>query len=80
MRCLRTHYELGQKTILATAVLLNISRMWSDDDEGLGDDDDADDESEERNDGNFIVQDMAPASVRLRGQVERDRLMDAMPA
>ena len=39
-----------------------------------------DDESEERNDGNIIVQDMASASVRLRGQVERDRLMDAMPA
>ena len=79
MRCLRTHDELGQKTILATAVLLNISRMWSDDDEGFGEDD-TDDQVEERNDGNFIVQDMAEASIRLRGQVERDRLKDAMPA
>ena len=79
MRCLRTHDELGQKTILATAVLLNISRMWSDDDEGFGEDD-TDDQVEERNDGNFIVQDMAEASIRLRGQVERDRLKDTMPA
>ena len=53
--------------------------MWSDDDEGFGEDD-TDDQVEERNDGNFIVQDMAEASIRLRGQVERDRLKDAMPA
>ena len=77
MKCLRTHYVMSQKTILATAVLFNISRKWNDDDDGLedGDDETADDHP----DRNFVVQDMAPASVRLRGQVERDRLKDAMP-
>ena len=75
---MRTHYELGQKTILATAVLFNISRIWSDDDEGFGEDD-TDDQVDDSNDGNFVVQDiMAEASIRLRGQVERDRLKDAM--
>ena len=69
---------MGQKTILATAVLFNISRMWSDDDEGFGEDD-TDDQVDDSNDGNFVVQDiMAEASIRLRGQVERDRLKDAM--
>ena len=69
---------MGQKTILATAVLFNISRIWSDDDEGFGEDD-TDDQVDDSNDGNFVVQDiMAEASIRLRGQVERDRLKDAM--
>ena len=69
---------MGQKTILATAVLFNISRIWSDDDEGFGEDD-TDDQVDDRDDGTFVVQDiMAEASIRLRGQVERDRLKDAM--
>ena len=69
---------MGQKTILATAVLFNISRIWSDDDEGFGEDD-TDDQVDDSNDGTFVVQDiMAEASIRLRGQVERDRLKDAM--
>ena len=52
--------------------------MWSDDDEGFGEDD-TDDQVDDSNDGNFVVQDiMAEASIRLRGQVERDRLKDAM--
>ena len=45
-----THQELGQKTILATAVLPNIYRMWRDDDEGI-EDDKTNDEPEQRNDG-----------------------------
>ena len=69
---------MGQKTILATAMLFNISRIWSDDDEGFGKDD-TDDQVDDRDDGTFVVQDiMAEASIRLRGQVERDRLKDAM--
>ena len=69
---------MGQKTILATAVLFNISRIWSDDDEGFGEED-TDDQVDDRDDGTFVVQDiMAEASIRLRGQVERDRLKDAM--
>ena len=69
---------MGQKTILATAVLFNISRIWSDDDEGFGKDD-TDDQVDDRDDGTFVVQDIvAEASIRLRGQVERDRLKDAM--
>ena len=69
---------MGQKTILATAVLFNISRIWSDDDDGFGEDD-TDDQVDDRDDGTFVVQDIvAEASIRLRGQVERDRLKDAM--
>ena len=48
---------MGQKTILATAVLFNISRIWSDDDEGFGEDD-TDDQVDDSNDGNFVVQDI----------------------
>ena len=48
---------MGQKTILATAVLFNISRIWSDDDEGFGEDD-TDDQVDDRDDGTFVVQDI----------------------
>ena len=71
---------LSQKIIIATAILFNISRMWRDD--GLDDDDDDsysdgehdDDERQEP----VRVEDNDLASVRVRGQVERERLKDNM--
>ena len=59
---------LSQKIIIATAFLLNISRMWRDD--GLDDD-------YERQEP-VRVEDNDLASVRVRGQVERERLKDNM--
>ena len=56
-----------------------MSRMWGENDDDLGEDDIADD-SEVIDERDFVVHDTALASVRLRGQVERDRLMNAMPA
>ena len=44
--------------------------MEEDQDENGGDSDE---------DDNFVVQDHAPAAVRLRGQIERERLNDLMP-
>ena len=58
--------------IVATGILFNIGRRWGDEEpeEDGVDDDEADD---------VIIQDLSVATVRLRGQVERDRLKDAMP-
>ena len=72
-----TALQLSQRIIVATAVLHNIARMWSDEDP-------EDDEEEEQTDddddeGVFVVQDGAPVTIRLRGQIERDRLCQAMP-
>ena len=50
---------------------------WSD--EGPEDETDTDDEEEEDQDHGFLVQEGHAASVRLRGQVERERLKDRMP-
>ena len=75
---LRTHYELSQKIILATAVLFNLARMWEDEMNEEGSDDD--DATEDGGDGeDIIVEDRAPATIRMRGQIFRDQLKDAMP-
>ena len=71
---------LSQQIIIATAILFNISRMWRDD--GLDDDDsdsdeEHDDDDDERQDP-VRVEDNDLASVRVRGQVERERLKDNM--
>jgi hypothetical protein len=54
-----------QKIIVATGILFNIGRRWGDEEpeEDGVDDDEADD---------VIIQDLSVATVRLRGQVERD--------
>ena len=81
LKNMRTHYVLSQKIILSTAILFNMARMWSDNgpEEEEDDSDEDGDGQEEEDDDGVIVQDAAPASIRLRGQVERDRLKDAMP-
>jgi hypothetical protein len=76
LKNLRTDFELSQKTIVATAVLFNIARKWGDD--GPEDETDLEDPDEDEDLG-FVVQEGNAASVRLRGQVERDRLKDRMP-
>ena len=78
LKAMRTEMVLSQKIIIATAILFNISRMWRDD----GPDDD-DSDSDEEHDGDerqepVRVEEHDLASVRVRGQVERERLKDNM--
>ena len=65
---------LSQKIIIATAILFNISRMWRDD--GLDDDDDDREHDNDERQEPVRVEDNDLASVRVRGQVERERLKD----
>ena len=78
LKSMRTKLELSQKVIIATAVLFNIGRQWGDDlNNDESDEDDSDDDSDDERD-TVVVQDGDPASTRVRGQVERDRLKDYM--
>ena len=61
---------LSQKIIIATAILFNISRMWRDD--GLDDDDDDREHDDDERQEPVRVEDNNLASVRVRGQVERE--------
>ena len=74
LRNMRMHLEMSQKIIVATGILFNIGRLWGDDEpeaDNVEDDNDAQD---------VVVQDaMSAAVIRLQGQIERDRLKDAMP-
>ena len=76
LKNLRTDFVLSQKTIVATAVLFNIARRWGDDGP---EDEDNEEEPDDGGGAGFVVQEGNTASVRLRGQVERDRLNDRMP-
>ena len=74
LRNMRTHLVASQKIIIATGILFNIGRQ-------LGDEEpEADDEEDDDEAVDFVVQDAMPVAViRLRGQIERERLKDAMP-
>ena len=72
---------LSQKIVLATGILFNISRMWKD--ERLKDDSDSEvgsgDEERGNSQASVTVEEGDPGFVRIRGQVERERLKDNMP-
>ena len=70
-------YNLTVKKPLATAVLFNLARMWEDE----FNEEDSDDEDSEDHDAteDIIVEDRAPTTIRMRGQIFRDQLKDAMP-
>ena len=72
---------LSQKIVVATGILFNISRVWKD--EGPEDDSDSKDNSSNEARGNsqasVTVEEGDPGFVRIRGQVERERLKDNMP-
>ena len=83
---LRMKLESSQKTIVVTAILYNISRLWGEEEDNKDDEsDDSSDESECDDDGgsvngnNVTVRDEARDTIRIRGQVERDRMKDSMP-
>ena len=81
LKAMRTEMVLSQKIIIATALLFNISRMWRDD--GPDDEDSDSDDEEHGGDGDarqesVHVEDNDLAAVRIRGQVERERLKDSM--
>ena len=77
LRQMRTHFELSQKIIFATAILLNIGQLWED--YGLEDEqEDRDSDSDDGNNGpDAVIQD-STSNYRVRGQIERDRLKDSM--
>ena len=69
-----THYELSQKVIPATAVLFNLARKWENEFNEEGSDDEGHDATDDS-----IVEDLAPATIRMRRQIFSDQLKDAMP-
>ena len=79
LRRIRTHFELSQKIILATAILLNIGQLWED--YGLEDEEeDRDSDSDDGNNGpDAVIQDNT-SNYRVRGQIERDRLVERLYA
>ena len=75
LKGMRMDLELSQKVIVATAILFNIGRMWGDQEP-----DDGQDNHDNGDDADIVVvQDLSAGHIRLRGQIERDRLKDAMP-
>ena len=81
LKNLRTHFPLSQKIVVATAVLFNIARLWQDEDMEDGEED-SDDEEDYDGGGRadqVVVHDEVSATVRLRGQVLREKLMNEMP-
>ena len=79
INALRTDFELSRKIILATAILFNFGRMLDDEDEEeLGIEGDGDEDEEDGQEEELLVIDQDRAMQRLRGQVERDRLCNAM--
>ena len=78
---LRTHLELSQKIIIATAILHNIATLWSDPlPEGEEEDDEEERqrerEREEEEDQQVEVQyALGEVQVRLIGQAERDNML-----
>ena len=76
---MRTHFELSQKIVVATGVLFNIGRFWGDDTPEEGEEaPEGGDDDQNRQGLNVVIQEGDPGSVRVRGQVERDRLKDNM--
>ena len=79
LKSLRTHFELSQKIVVATGVLFNIGRFWGDDTPEEGEEaPEGGDDDQNRQGLNVVIQEGDPGSVRVRGQVERDRLKDNM--
>ena len=79
MKAMRTDLGLSQKIIIATAVLFNLARLWRD--EGPEDEEDDDDDDGDDGDGMarcVLIEEGDPGSVRYRGQVERERMMNNM--
>ena len=79
IKSLRSDFLTSQKIIVATAILFNMGRMWSDEDpedDVVGDDPDESDQ--EPAGAGFVVEDSHPSSVRIRGQAERQRLLENM--
>jgi len=78
LKALRTDFELSQKIIVATAVLFNMARMFGDEFDDIDDDEEEDDDDDDLEDDDHRIQERLgrnDAATRLRGQVERERLV-----
>ena len=79
LKNLRTDFVFSQKIVVATAILFNLARMWDDPDPDPEEDDEDADGAEEDDGDQVVVQDAAPATIRMRGKTLRDKLKDEMP-
>ena len=75
LRNMRTHLELTQKIIVATAILENIAIKLGEEVPNGEDDEQEEDDA----DAGYVLVDEAPNTVRLRGQISRDNLCNNMP-
>ena len=55
----------------------NLARIWEDEFNEEGSDDEGSEDHDATED--IIVEDRPPATIRMRGQIFRDQLKDAMP-
>ena len=78
LKGLRTHFELSQKIVVATAILFNFGRMINDDPPEDDDEEESDDDSDNEEYRNVRIEDGDVNTIRLRGQAERDKLCDNM--
>jgi len=78
VKALRTHLEFSQKTIVATAILFNLARDFDDEDLEEEDDEDSDDEEEDDEQGLRDGVGTSEIATRLRGQLEREKLLRQM--
>ena len=78
LKGLRTHFELSQKIVVATAILFNFGRMMNDEPPENDDGEDSDDNSDDEEYRNIRIEDGDGNTIRLRGQAERDKLCDNM--
>ena len=77
---LRTHLELSQKIIIATAILHNIATLWNEElPEGEDpDEDDADnvDQDQDQDPDQRVTYALSDVQIRRIGQAERDKMLN----
>ena len=80
LKGLRTHFELSQKIVVATAtaILFNFDRMLNDDPPEDDDEKESDDDSDTEEFRNVSIEEEDGNTIHLRGQAERDKLCDNM--
>ena len=78
LKGLRTHFELSQKIVVATAILFNFGRKINDDPPEDDGEEEYGDDSDEEEYRNVRIEGGDGNTTRLRGQAERDKLCDNM--
>lgn len=82
LKHMRTHLQLSQDIIFATAVLHNLGVLWRDEAPEDEEDEEEDEEEEEEEEEELVIrraENFNPMAVRLQGQLVRSNLLHAMP-